>query len=217
MWHLKRMLHCNSRTTNKWKRLEIISIKCPVCVFRACLSAFKVSQLSSEFFGSNLRYVQVDESQYEPLLVKEVLFLLLLSATSPLCARTFLCQMCTSPDQAYWQLWRDSCLQPPITPHALHPFIMLWASHMGCTWIESCVVMFAVLRLSLLRITNKSNSFETDLPYFQKGPVTYKSWLHLTISREQANLKYISNICSLFLFTIRTDNVDWLDASFHLL
>ena len=26
--------------------------------------------------------------------------------------------------------------------------LMLWASHMGCIWIESCVVVFAVLRLS---------------------------------------------------------------------
>ena len=33
---------------------------------RARLSAFEVSQLSSEVFGSNSRYVQVDESQYEP-------------------------------------------------------------------------------------------------------------------------------------------------------
>ena len=47
-------------------------------MFRARLSAFEVSQLSSEFFGSNSRYVRVDESQYELLLVKEVLFLLLL-------------------------------------------------------------------------------------------------------------------------------------------
>ena len=53
-------------------------MKCPVCVFRARLLAFEASQLSFVFFGSNLRYVQVDESQYEPLLVKEVLFLLLL-------------------------------------------------------------------------------------------------------------------------------------------
>ena len=26
--------------------------------------------------------------------------------------------------------------------------LVLWASYMGCTWIESCVVVFAVLRLS---------------------------------------------------------------------
>ena len=70
------------------------------------------------------------------------------SARSLLCARTFLCQMYTSPDQANWQLCRDNGLPPPITRHALHPFIMLWASHMGCTWIESCVVVVAVLRLS---------------------------------------------------------------------
>ena len=47
-------------------------------MFRARLSAFEVSQSSSEFFGLKSIYVQVDESQYEPLLVKEVLFLLLL-------------------------------------------------------------------------------------------------------------------------------------------
>jgi len=41
--------------------------------------------MSSEFFGSNSRYVQVDESQYEPLLVKEVLSLLLLCEKSLLC------------------------------------------------------------------------------------------------------------------------------------
>ena len=66
-------------------------------------------------------------------------------------------------------------------------------------------------------MSNKSNSFESDLLYFQKELVPYKSWLHLNISREHANLKYISNICSLFLFTIGTDNVDWLDTSFRLL
>lgn len=47
-------------------------------MFRARLSAFEVSQSSSEIFGLKSIYVQVDESQYEPLLVKEVLFLLLL-------------------------------------------------------------------------------------------------------------------------------------------
>ena len=58
-----------------------------VCVSRALLSASEVSQLSSEFFGWNSRYVQVDESQYKPLLViiKEVLFLLLLCVKSLLC------------------------------------------------------------------------------------------------------------------------------------
>ena len=41
-----------------------------------------ILQLSVEFFGSNSRYFQVDESQYEPLLVKEVLSLLLLCEKS---------------------------------------------------------------------------------------------------------------------------------------
>ena len=41
-----------------------------------------ILQLSFEFFGSNSRYFQVDESQYEPLLVKEVLSLLLLCEKS---------------------------------------------------------------------------------------------------------------------------------------
>ena len=59
--------------------------ECPIRVFRACLSAYEVSQLSSEFFGSNSRYVQVDESQYEPLLVKEVISLLLLCKKSLMC------------------------------------------------------------------------------------------------------------------------------------
>ena len=54
-------------------------------MFRARLSAFEVSQLSSEFCSSNSRYVQVDESQNEPLLVNEVLFLLLLSEKSLMC------------------------------------------------------------------------------------------------------------------------------------
>ena len=66
-------------------------------------------------------------------------------------------------------------------------------------------------------MSNKSNSFESDLLYLQKGPVPYKSWLYPNTSREHENLKYISNICSLFLFTIRTDNIDWLDTSFRLL
>ena len=59
--------------------------ECPVLVFRARLSAYEVSQLSSQFFGSNSRYVQVDESQYEPLLVKEVIYLLLLCEKSLMC------------------------------------------------------------------------------------------------------------------------------------
>ena len=54
-------------------------------MFRARLSAFVTSQLSSEVFGANSRYVQVDESQYEPLLVKEVLILLLLCKKSLMC------------------------------------------------------------------------------------------------------------------------------------
>ena len=54
-------------------------------MFRARLSAFEVSQLSSQFFGSNSRYIQVDESQYEPLLVKKVFFLLLLCEKSLMC------------------------------------------------------------------------------------------------------------------------------------
>ena len=41
-----------------------------------------ILQLSVEFFGSNSRYFQVDESQYEPVLVKEVLSLLLLCEKS---------------------------------------------------------------------------------------------------------------------------------------
>ena len=44
-----------------------------------------ILQLSFEFFGSNSRYVQVDESKYEPLLVKEVLSLLLLWQKSVTC------------------------------------------------------------------------------------------------------------------------------------
>ena len=60
-------------------------MKSPVCVFRARLSAYEVSQLSSEVLGSNSRYVHVDESQYEPLLVKEVIFLLLLCKKSLMC------------------------------------------------------------------------------------------------------------------------------------
>ena len=65
--------------------MEIITVKSPVCVFRARLSAFEVLQFSSEVFGSNSRYFQVDESQYEPLLVKEVLSLLLLCKKSLMC------------------------------------------------------------------------------------------------------------------------------------
>ena len=54
-------------------------------MFRARLSAFEVSQLSSEFFGLKSIYVLVDESQYEPLLVKEVLSLLLLCEKFLMC------------------------------------------------------------------------------------------------------------------------------------
>ena len=59
-------------------------------------------------------------------------------------------------------------------------------------------------------MSDKFNSFESDILYFQKGPVPYKSWSHLNISREHANLKYISNICSLFLFTILKNRQRWL-------
>ena len=55
-------------------------------MFRARLLAFEVSQLSFEFFfRSNSRFVQVDESQYEPRLIKEVFFLLLLCEKSLMC------------------------------------------------------------------------------------------------------------------------------------
>ena len=54
-------------------------------MFRARLLAFEVSQLSCEFFRSNSRYFQVDESQYEPRLVKEVFSLLLLREKSLMC------------------------------------------------------------------------------------------------------------------------------------
>ena len=54
-------------------------------MFRARLSAFEVSQLSSEFFGLKSIYVLVEESQYEPLLVKEVLSLLLLCEKFLMC------------------------------------------------------------------------------------------------------------------------------------
>ena len=45
--------------------------ECPVCVHRARLSAYEGSQLSSESCGSNSRYVQVNDSQYEPLLLAD--------------------------------------------------------------------------------------------------------------------------------------------------
>ena len=41
---------------------------------------------------------------------------------------------------------------------------------------------------TLLRMSNKSNSFESDLLYFQKGPVPNKRWLYLNVSRVHANL-----------------------------
>ena len=104
--------------------------ECPVRVFRARLSAYEISQLSSQFFGSNSRYVQVDESQYEPLLVKVTFYC---SARSLLCAKTFLCQMYTSPDQRNGKFCRDNGLQPPITLLALDSIInALIKSHGGC-------------------------------------------------------------------------------------
>ena len=141
------MLHCNSRTTQKWKRLEIITVKCPVCVFRARLSAYEVWQLSSEFFGSNSRYVQVDESHYEPLLVKEVLSLQLLCEKS--LVRGLFYVKCTLPltgrTDNYVVIMASN--HPWLAMLYTH-LLMLWASHVGCTWIESCVVVFVVLRLS---------------------------------------------------------------------
>ena len=60
--------------------------KCPVFVFRVTSQHLRFhSCLLIFFFRSNSRYVQVDESQYEPLLVKEVISLLLLCEKSLMC------------------------------------------------------------------------------------------------------------------------------------
>ena len=50
--------------------------------------------------------------------------------------------MYTYPDQANWQLCRDNGLPPPITRHALHPFInALRKSHgVYMNWILRCCV-----------------------------------------------------------------------------
>ena len=136
---------CNSRTTKKWKRLDIITVKCQVCVFRAHLSASEVSQLSSEFFDSNSRYVQVDESQYEPLLVKEVLSLLIVLREVP---------YVRGPFYIKWSLpltrRTDNFVVIMVSNHPwlamlYTHLLLLWACHIGCTWIEPCVVVFAVL------------------------------------------------------------------------
>ena len=50
------------------------------------------------------------------------------SARSPLWARTFRCQIYTSPDQTNWQFSRDNGLQPTITRHAPHRFVVAWVS-----------------------------------------------------------------------------------------
>ena len=105
--------------------------ECPVCVFRARLSACEVSQLSSECFGSNSRYVQVDESQCEPLLVKEVISLPLLCEKSLMC-EDFSMSNVHSPDQRNGKFCRDNGLQPPITRHALDSIVnALIKSHGG--------------------------------------------------------------------------------------
>ena len=64
------------------------------------------------------------------------------SGRSLLCVRTFLCQMYTSPDKANWQLCRHNGLPPPITRHALHPFINALSKSHGVymNWILRCCV-----------------------------------------------------------------------------
>ena len=140
---------CNSRTTENWKRLEFITVKCPVCVFRARLSAFEVSQLSSEVFGLNSRYVRVDESSMNPQ-VKEVLSLLLLRELREVFSvRGLFYVKCTLPlTRRTDNFVMIMAFNHPWLAMFYTHLLMLWASHIGCTWIESCVVVLAVLRLS---------------------------------------------------------------------
>ena len=93
-----------------------------VCVFRACLSGFEVSQLSSEFLVQIREVFKLTSPSMNHYLLKSY-FSFYCSARSPLWARTFLCQIYTSPDQTNWQFCRDNGLQPPITHHAPHRFI----------------------------------------------------------------------------------------------
>ena len=94
----------------------------------------------------------------------------------------------------------------------LHP--QTWFS----SFLESVSAPYPARRTKfVLRMSNKSNSFESDVLYFQKGPFrTNADYIWIVISRELANLKYISNICSLFLFTIRTDKVDRHHSVYYL-
>ena len=84
------------------------------------------------------------------LLVKEVLFLLLLCELREVFSvRGLFYVKCTLP------LTRRTdnfvvimAFNHPWLAMFYTHLLMLWASHIGCTWIESCVVVFAVLRLS---------------------------------------------------------------------
>ena len=134
------MLHCNSRTTKMWKRLEIITVKCPVSVFRATSQHLRFHNRLLSF----LVQLEICSSWRVPVWTTTLkrYFPFNCSARSPFCARTFLYQMHTSPDQANWQLCRDNGLKPPLTRHALHPWSFINAlskSHgVYMNWILRC-------------------------------------------------------------------------------
>ena len=116
-------------------------------MFRPRLSAYKVSQLSFVFFWFKFEIFEVDESQYEPLLVNEVFPSIALPEVSYVPALLFV--KCTLP------LTRrtDNFVLIMASNHKsiamlFTPFITALSKSHGCTWIESCVVVFAVLRLS---------------------------------------------------------------------
>ena len=104
-------------------------------MFTARLSAYEVSQLSSEFFGSNSRYVQVDESQYEPLLVKEVLSLLLREVSF---VRGLFYVKCTLPLTKGTENFVVIMTSNHLSLAMLYTqLLMLWASHIRGACIES--------------------------------------------------------------------------------
>ena len=101
-----------------------------VCVFKARLSAFEVSQLYSEFFCSNSRC-----SSWRLPVWNTITYY---KRGTLLCVKSLLCQ-----DFSMWNVhfpWPDKLTQPPSTRHALHPFINALSKLHGVymNWILRC-------------------------------------------------------------------------------
>ena len=66
------------------------------------------------------------------------------------------------------------------THHMLYThLLMLWASHMGCTWSESCVVAFAVLLLSRSFYVTLRRAWHFWLTFWGIWSFDMSTWIEL--------------------------------------